>query len=506
MKNKRNNKGLRMGAAVLAVLLCSVFCMGIAVSAASPVPVNESSHIDRNENSNIGSSMGNGSSFTSSNTSSSSSAPTSSSTSVPTSGTSSTPTSCPPVSSAPSSSEPISVPSRVNITIGKPKPWLTSETDVSITVDANVEIAKVEGKTTNNGSYEDITDDMIVSISENCTVYIQVTDVNGKVYNKTRYLEVYDRVNPTVKARIDKELLRVESQDNLSGVSAIYVNGEKYESLINGTLDVKLKDIDNKFATISVQAQDFAGNKSTIVEINHPHYKDENKEKPATAPTPAPVPAPAQTPSPTLAPATPTPAPAPAPEKTPEGGSGNSQGGGSISEQPVFGTFEDTNKQFLSIVTKDGHTFYLIIDLDKDTENVYLLTEVSNADLERLSVDGQPPDTEEYPEYIGDKPKDDIQFEDETEQPEDTSKPEDASENIVPSEKPQGSSPGTYIFIFLLVAAVGGGAYYIKIYKPKKEFENADDLDDYEFEEEESPADDDFEQEIELEVEESETE
>ena len=39
-------------------------------------------------------------------------------------------------------------------------------------------------------------------------------------------------------------------------------------------------------------------------------------------------------------------------------------------------------------------------------------------------------------------------------------------------------SSGTMIFVLLAVAAVGGAGYYLKIYKPKHELDDAEDLDD----------------------------
>ncbi len=89
---------------------------------------------------------------------------------------------------------------------------------------------------------------------------------------------------------------------------------------------------------------------------------------------------PAETPAPT-----PVPTPTPTPVLTPPGGTGT------VVEQ----TDEDC-KEFYTIMTADENVFYLVIDRQRESENVYFLNAVTEADLlplAELPVEKEPEPT-----------------------------------------------------------------------------------------------------------------
>lgn len=118
-------------------------------------------------------------------------------------------------------------------------------------------------------------------------------------------------------------------------------------------------------------------------------------------------------------------------------------------------------RQFVTFQTKSGKTFHLIINHDVESENVMLLTEVSEDDLLNMVESKE-------------KPKEEIKKIEDTEP-----KPEVKKEE--PKKEKKGN--GLYIFLGLIIVAVVGGGYYFKIYKKNQE----DDEDEEEYDEFEDP-------------------
>jgi hypothetical protein len=423
------------------------------------------------------------------------------------------------------------------ITIISPSGWYTKAADVEIRIeDINgTGWKKVEAKIERGGSWIDLTDDLTernrakVEITENCTVYVTVTDKDGKAHTKSRYIECFDRTAPTIKAGIDGKLLRVEASDELSGVDAIYIDGDRYDDLTNGTLDVRLRDLDDDYKQISVQAVDNAGNKSKTVQLNNPNYKDPDSKKDSTdkddkkdtstscpdttkpATTPAPTPT---TPPATTAPTTTT----PTATAKPTGNTGKTEGGAS-SSQPVNeerapapltpdgqatvidNATDEDGKEFYTIVTPAENTFYLVIDKQRDSDNVYFLNAVTESDL--LALAEKDKDTSSAPEPVTPAPeKCSCKTKCEagavnTKCPVckldlsgcEGAEPEAPAPDTETSQKeaPKKNNTGAMVIVVLVILAVGGAGYYFKVVKPKKELDDADDFEDIQFED--GPAD-----------------
>lgn len=425
--------------------------------------------------------------------------------------------------------------SNLSIKITPPSGWATGSAaaEFRITDEAGNGFALVQVKIEKNGQWRDVTDSLKqnenrwygeIDLSENCTVYVCATGHDGKVYEKSRYIECFDRTAPTLRASMDGRLLRAEAKDDLSGVAAIYIDGEKYTDLTNGTLDVPLRDLPDDYEQLSVQAVDAAGNKSKIVQVKNPNYQaEDNKQKPSTGQTQPPA-ATAPVTSTTSAPTTPTtsattpPAtqattPATTTVTKPAAGTGSAKPSASASADPdeeadttprdpvpltpdgqatvLDNATGEDGKEFYTIQTPDENVFYLIIDNQRDTENVYFLNAVTEADLMALAVkEDDAPQTDAIPdpepacicteqcaagEVNTDCPVCTLNRKD------CTGKAPVTDTETEPDKKPEktkSGGSGTLILVLLVALAAGGAGYYFKIYKPKKDLDDAEDFDE----------------------------
>lgn len=159
--------------------------------------------------------------------------------------------------------------SNVKITINTPTGWHNDTTKVPVLVEdvaksGNFTVKSVQAKVAQNGSWTDITEDMYVEISENCTVYVLVTDQKGNTYEKNRYIKCFDFTKPTLNAAVSDGLLSVQAHDMDSGIKAVYVNGYEFTELTNGVLNIRLQQFDAGYQYFTISAMDNAGNMSEV--------------------------------------------------------------------------------------------------------------------------------------------------------------------------------------------------------------------------------------------------
>lgn len=154
---------------------------------------------------------------------------------------------------------------------------------------------------------------------------------------------------------------------------------------------------------------------------------------------------------------------------------------------------EDTpqqDKQFITLQSKNGNVFYLVIDRNGDEENVYFLNLVDEADLLALMEDAEDGTTTTAPACsctdkcaVGA-----INTECEicrTEMSECAGKEsgvvleptESDVTDTTDKEEPKNNNFGTILILVILGAIIAGGYFYFKIYKPKREAAANDDED-----------------------------
>jgi hypothetical protein len=215
------------------------------------------------------------------------------------------------------------------------------------------------------------------------------------------------------------------------------------------TLEINLRDYAKPADEyVTVQATDSGGKTSNPVTFKNPYYEP-------TAATDAAVPA--DTGESAAEDAT-----------MPEGG-GNPltpDGTGTVLDNATDGD----GKEFFTAETPDGNVFYIIVDRERESDNVYLLNSVNEDDLASLAKPGdgkpvsavptqEPPPTAEQPA-----------------EPTPTPEPE--------PEKGGAGNTGTIAFIVITAVLFGGAAYYFKIVRPKKDgasdsgYDDSDDFDD----------------------------
>ena len=170
---------------------------------------------------------------------------------------------------------------------------------------------------------------------------------------------------------------------------------------------------------------------------------------------------------------------------------------------------EQKSKQFITVQSKNGNYFYIIIDRSGDTENVYFLNLVDEADLfALLETEEETAETEPAPEPVCICEDKCITGEVNTKcevcklTMKDCGGKEVVQTPVVTKPEPEEKDNSALLLLLILLAAGGGAAYwYFKMYKPKQNIKGSTELDDSYFEDD-AAEDDPVEYEENTEIEE----
>lgn len=122
---------------------------------------------------------------------------------------------------------------------------------------------------------------------------------------------------------------------------------------------------------------------------------------------------------------------------------------------------DGSDKQFLSVQTKNGNMFYIVVDRSGNAENVYMMSLIDENDLkEFVEADS----VEELPE-----PEPAVDFNTSTD-----TESEDGQEDK--SEKPESSAGmgGAVPILIILGAGAAGAYYYFKVRRPQEKADGMD--------------------------------
>lgn len=375
-----------------------------------------------------------------------------------------------------------------------------------------------------------------LELTDNCLLTVRLNIESGVFMDEKKEIRLFDRTAPVVTAGFNDTLLHVEALDDLSGTAGAQVNGLLFTTLENGKLDVRMEDVLLTYKQLAIRAYDYAGNFSDPVVLDNPYYVSTTAtpkptakptakptEKPTTKPTkkptgtstataepdptrepvtvatatpvpeytqyPYPYQVPYQTAEPVVIVITPEPVVTPEPEVrteyVPIGPGQPFTSGGNMQTLDVLYSAA-TNKQFITVQSRNGQTYYLVIDYDKpiDEENelyeTYFLNLVDDRDLMSVLSEEEivPTPTPEII-YVTPEP---------TSMPLPTATP---TAEPVKTEKQGMNQTGILALIVLLLA--GGGAAFFFMKKKKTSVPKTRMLDESSFDDEDEEDESDEE-------------
>ena len=160
-------------------------------------------------------------------------------------------------------------------------------------------------------------------------------------------------IKPTLNAAVSEKALTINAESE-KGIRAIYINGYKFTNTGNGNLKIKLTQFDAGYQKFYIYAEDADGIASELYEVENPYFDTDPKDDKNPADE-LPIDASATDPTEAV---------------------------GTISEHLFNG-----GREFYTIETINGKTFYLVVDMLSDEEKVYFLTEISERDLMNATSD-----------------------------------------------------------------------------------------------------------------------
>lgn len=359
-----------------------------------------------------------------------------------------------------------------------------------------------------------------IEVFYNAKMSVRLFGDEDSYFDTNKEIRIFDHYAPEVTAGFRDLVLHVEAVDDLSEVAGIQVNSLLFTTLVDGMLDVRMEAPLLEYRQLAIRAYDYAGNFSDPVTLDNPYYVEPTPEptntpKPTKKPTTTKKPTSTKKPSSgssssTTSQATATPVvtatPAPVTTTTPQqqivyvtpdpnmysyyqpqvtaepetvyvplGPGQPYKSEGNMQTMDMLYS-ASTNKQFITVQTRAGETYYMVIDYDKpiDEENdiyeTYFLNLVDDRDLMSVvSEDEIQPTPTPQIVYVT---------------PEPTQIPQQTAPIVVEDDGMEEMLPT--ILLIGGVAAIGGAIFWMMKKKKEEAARNAPDFDDeYEFEDEE---------------------